>query len=402
MSKRLLAVTSCVGTLILLGCSHDSPCADCESPSGETSSSASSGNPSSGAGGSTSSVGSGGTVVQACDALPAKGTWTRITPPNVSFSGAIAVDPHKAGRLWVGAQGEGLYRSDDCGASWAHINTGQNGAQLDPGGQNGTIISMVVDPTDSDVVYVASYGSPRNIWKSTDAGVSWKPLLSASSEIGKALPSLWFQSIALDPTDNKHLVAASHDTCAAPYDLGCQIESTDGGDTWTIVKNPEGAGWAENGGALVLGSTTWIYGQPFGKLWLTQDHGAHWKDVTPAGGNGTSGGFSAIPVRASDNHFYLPSLWGMMRSPDGLTWEALPGLAGRFVGMVISKDRIIAADQWANTFRTTTVDDLSKWTEIPPPAELPSDAGAPFLAYDEAHHLLYASAFAGGVWRVGM
>jgi hypothetical protein len=59
-----------------------------------------------------------------------------------------------------------------------------------------------------------------------------------------------------------------------------------------------------------------------------------------------------------------------------------------------------SSDQWSATYHVASLTDPTKWSSFPPPAALPKDQGAPFLDYDQAHHILYSSNFAGGVWRV--
>jgi len=47
-------------------------------------------------------------------------------------------------------------------------------------------------------------------------------------------------------------------------------------------------------------------------------------------------------------------------------------------------------------------DDAETWSDLPTPPQIAegSDGGIPFLAYDDAHGLLYASMFSGGVARM--
>ena len=65
----------------------------------------------------------------------------------------------------------------------------------------------------------------------------------------------------------------------------------------------------------------------------------------------------------------------------------------------MSSTTLYAADQWSPTFASAPISDPTKWTNMPAPA-LRSSQGAPFLAYDEDHHLLYASTWPDGLWRL--
>src|SRR5205807_7170713 len=86
-------------------------------------------------------------------------TWTPIFDNEGSYSiGAIALDPKNPHCVWVGsgennsqrsvAYGDGLYRSDDGGKSWKNV-----------GLKNSEHIGrIIIDPRNSDVVYVAAQG----------------------------------------------------------------------------------------------------------------------------------------------------------------------------------------------------------------------------------------------------
>jgi hypothetical protein len=333
-----------------------------------------------------------------CTDLPAPGVWQRIDPPDTHFSGAMAIDPHQPGGLWTGMADHGMYRSDDCGKSWRSVN-GKAGFAVGGAG----VASIAVDPVDRGVLYVAYYLGPLSIWKSTNGGADWVDMFPGNHPVRAATQYNWFQSVRLDPSDHRHIVASTHGPCFAPYNDACQMESTDAGASWKIVRNPQGSGWAENGGAIALGPNTWLFGAPFGPiagLWLSTDHGDSWTQVNPPGTGGPGGLFSIRPVPASDGYVYLPTHSGMVRSKDGLAWEALPNLTGRFVGMVTLGDHFIVADQWTPTYRVGNVHDLGQWTTLPAPPTLKDDEGSPFLDYDATHRVLYSSTWSGGLWRM--
>jgi len=95
---------------------------------------------------------------------------------------------------------------------------------------------------------------------------------------------------------------------------------------------------------------------------------------------------------------------GVIRSTtsDGRTWQFLAGSAGRTVGFAMGGGHIYTADQWRPTYRFASTSQPTTWSTIPSPATsaLAADQGAPYLAYDAAHHVLYSANFAGGLWRV--
>jgi photosystem II stability/assembly factor-like uncharacterized protein len=91
-------------------------------------------------------------------------------PDQSQFNGPvtlIATDRHNAGRLF--AAGLGVFRSDNFGETWKALNQ-----DLRP-------LILTVDPSTPERLYVVSRGS---IWRSVDAGVSWRQILTPSPSVG--------------------------------------------------------------------------------------------------------------------------------------------------------------------------------------------------------------------------
>jgi hypothetical protein len=64
-------------------------------------------------------------------------------------------------------------------------------------------------------------------------------------------------------------------------------------------------------------------------------------------------------------------------------------------------DELFVANQWTPSIKTAMLDADETWTDITAPPQISDgdDGGIPFLAYDDTHHILYASMFSGGVAR---
>lgn len=104
--------------------------------------------------------------------------------------GCITMDPHNPHVVWVGTgennnqrsvgYGDGVYKSEDGGKSWR--NTGLKNSEH--------IGMIAIDPRNSDVVYVAAYGplwsagGDRGLYKTTDGGKTWKAVLTISEHTG--------------------------------------------------------------------------------------------------------------------------------------------------------------------------------------------------------------------------
>jgi hypothetical protein len=340
-----------------------------------------------------------------CQNLPMSGQWQEISPVNVAnapagaisgtnFSEAVIVDPFDPATVWLGTGYAGVFKSTDCGATFTHVNTGTNGAALD----NGSHVSMVLDPVDRGTMYTVSLYGAWGLWKTTNGGVDWTQLIDSTSQVATVTAS-YFDSISMDPTDHLHIVLGVHNNCTAPYAPTCEAETKDGGKTWRLLSTPN-PNWEEGAGPWVINATTWVYaGQD---LWLTTDSGSTWAKITPTGTYGFNGGeveTHSVP-RSSDGMYFLTSNMGLVGSMDGKAWSVIPNFSGRIVGFAQGGGLMFASDQWSATYWTATASDTPAWSMLPPPAGLASDQGAPFIDYDSTHHVLYSANFAGGLWRV--
>ena len=137
-------------------------------------------------------------------------TWTAVFDEYGSYSlGAVTVDPKDSNVVWLGtgennnqrsvAFGDGIYKSTDAGKTWKRMGL-ENSEHI----QN-----IVVDPRNSNVVYVSaigplwSSGGDRGLFKTTDGGQTWKAVLSISADTGVT-------EVAMDPKNPDVLYAAAY------------------------------------------------------------------------------------------------------------------------------------------------------------------------------------------------
>ncbi len=216
-------------------------------------------------------------------------TWTPVFDTEASYSiGCITIDPNNSGTIWVGtgenvsgrhvAYGDGVYKSLDGGKSWN--NMGLKDSQH--------IGMIVVDPRDSNVVYVAaqgplwSAGGDRGLYKTTDGGASWNLILSAGEYTG-------VNEIHLSPGNPDTLYASTHQrfrNVAALMDGGPESgihKSTDGGQTWReltsgIPKEDKGKiGLSVSPVDSKVVYATIELAQRTGGLWRSTDAGETWE-----------------------------------------------------------------------------------------------------------------------------
>ena len=168
-------------------------------------------------------------------------SWQPVFDSQGSFSiGWIALDEKRPNVVWVGtgernsqrsvSYGDGVYKSEDGGRSWTNV-----------GLQNSEHIGrIVIDPKDSDIVYVAAQGplwaagGDRGLYKTTDGGKTWNQVLKISENTGVS-------DVVLDPRNPEIVIATAYQRRRHFYTLidggpeAAIHRSTDGGKTWKKV-----------------------------------------------------------------------------------------------------------------------------------------------------------------------
>lgn len=108
-------------------------------------------------------------------------TWTHSSE---GLAYAEGEEPIKAvwslakgnGSLYAGVQPAGLFRSDDFGQSWQHIDGLQqhpSRPHWNPGGAGLILHSLVLDPDDHDRIWIGI--SAAGVFYSGDGGATWEP-----------------------------------------------------------------------------------------------------------------------------------------------------------------------------------------------------------------------------------
>jgi hypothetical protein len=166
-------------------------------------------------------------------------TFTPIFDDGGAFNNCcIVVDPKNSNVVWLGTGennsqrsahfGDGLYKSLDAGKTWKRMG-------LESSEHIGKI---VIDPRNSDVVYVAaqgplfSSGGQRGLYKTTNGGLTWDAVLTISENTG-------ITDVVLDPKNPNVVYAAAYQRrrhvgqAIGGGPEGGIHKSTDGGKSWT-------------------------------------------------------------------------------------------------------------------------------------------------------------------------
>jgi len=155
---------------------------------------------------------------------------------------------HEASQGMIGGE---IYRSDDAGASWRKVNPDSANIGGNPGYYYGQIR---VDPNDPDVVYVVSVST----MKSEDGGATWN---TRALGFGGDDHALW-----IDPDDSDHMLLG--------YDHGLGI-TWDGGQNWDHPDNMSLAQFYAVG---------YDMSHPYRVAGGLQDNGSHMGPATKASG----------------------------------------------------------------------------------------------------------------------
>ncbi|MDB5417890.1 MAG: hypothetical protein JWP50_1309, partial [Phenylobacterium sp.] len=246
----------------------------------------------------------------------------------ISSIGAIAVAPSNHDVIYVGSGegalrgnitwGDGVYRSNDGGKTWANIglrDTRQIGA-------------LVVDPTNPDIVLVAAIGhafgpnTERGVFRTTDGGKTWTKVLYKDENTGAV-------DVTLDPTNPKIAYAALWQVRRQPWSFSSGgpgsglYRSADGGATWTQLKGeglPDGI-LGRIDVSVSAADPKRIYAMieaKEGGLFRSDDAGAHWRRISDDGRiRQRAWYFSKIYAdpKAVDTVYALNT--GMLKSTDG-------------------------------------------------------------------------------------
>jgi photosystem II stability/assembly factor-like uncharacterized protein len=211
----------------------------------------------------------------------------------VSSIGSVALAPGNPNVVFVGSgeanirgnvgEGNGIYRSRDAGKNWDHVWEAE--------GQIGTI---VVSPTDDNVIFAAALGSPfgagpdRGIYRSTDGGDTWEQVLYVDEDTGAS-------DVAFDESNPNILFAGMWQTRRYPWDMisggpgsGLYM-SRDGGDSWDKLEGgglPEGI-WGKVGVRVAPSDPNRVYAvieAEDGGLFRSDNGGDTWKHISDSAG----------------------------------------------------------------------------------------------------------------------
>jgi photosystem II stability/assembly factor-like uncharacterized protein len=202
--------------------------------------------------------------------------------------GSFALAPSDPNVIYVGsgeanvrgnvAIGLGIWKSVDAGATWKQVWSAR-----------GQIGQMIVHPTNPDIAFAAVLGSPfgpsetRGVYRTRDGGKTWQRVLFRDADTGAS-------DVAFDPGNANVLFAGLWQVRRTPWNMtsggpGSGLwRSADGGDTWTQLAEaglPAGQ-WGKVGVAVAPSDPDRVYAlieAEQGGLFRSDDGGARWERV---------------------------------------------------------------------------------------------------------------------------
>ncbi len=273
--------------------------------------------------------------------------WTIEGPGNIgSRVNTIKADPTNPDIIYIGYCRGGVWKTIDGGLSWNPIFDGQNALAIG---------DIELDPQNPNIVYVGT-GDPNisgypfvgdGLWKSTDAGTTWKYLGLENQRI--------ISKIIIHPTNPNILYVG---TMGLPFTRNNErglYKSSNGGQTWEqvlFVSNASGVIDLQMSGSdpNTLYASVWDRIRNNQESFVTGNNARIWK--TTNGGNSWTkleGGLPqnrksriGLSISANDPNFVLAvvvdstlDMDNIYKTTDaGASWSPLPqtGLDAGFMG----------------------------------------------------------------------
>lgn len=211
--------------------------------------------------------------------------WRLVGPFRGGRAGTVTGVPGQPNLYYVGTSGGGVWRTQDGGQTWHCISDGFFG---------GSIGAVAVSESDPNVIYVGegeqtvrgNVSSGWGLWRSTDAGKTWKSIgLRGSEHIGR---------IRIHPQNPDVVYVAAMGNLWKPNDMRGVYRSKDGGKNWErVLFESEKAGAVDltldPRNPRIIYASTWEIsrngyrmdsGGPGSHLWKSTDGGDTWIKLT--------------------------------------------------------------------------------------------------------------------------
>jgi hypothetical protein len=244
----------------------------------------------------------------------AQAKWKSIGPGNIGGrTRAIVVHPQQPSTIWAGAAGGGIWRTDNAGTNWAPVDDFLSSL---------AITSLVIDPTNANVLYAGTGEAFGNldsirgggIFRTTN-GISWSQIPSTNTNDFQQITRLainadgsvllaatnngifrstdpqraiWTPALNVAVADLKFHPTEPEKAVAGSLSTGQAWYSADGGATWKLATTGTWAGRVELAYAAADPNTVYAsVNVNQGEIWSSENGGKRYKKRAGKGPNGS-------------------------------------------------------------------------------------------------------------------
>ncbi len=216
-----------------------------------------------------------------------EGLWNHPSRKDQWFGGgrdnagihSIIVDPDDSDHIFVGISVAGVFESNDGGSTWTPRNKGLKADFLpDPNAEVGQDPHLVITaPSDKNTMWQQNH---CGVFISKDAGLNWEDVSEDNGPVGFGF------AVIVDENDSNTawVVPGVSDQSRVAVDQAlCVCRTSDGGKTWQACRN----GLPQNNAfdityrhALDITGDTLAFGTTTGNLYMSDNRGEDWTTLS--------------------------------------------------------------------------------------------------------------------------
>jgi len=261
---------------------------------------------------------------------------------------SIAINPKDTNIIYLGTEGNALYKSKDKGETWQEV--ADEGKLL---AKRANIHDIAIDPKNPDILYVACYQDFKGrLLKSVDGGKVWKETYVVSQD------EYLVEAVAVDAYEPQTVYIGTN--------RGGFLQSMDYGETWKVLR------WFEAKiNKIVIDPTDtqkiFVSTEESG-IFKTEDKGTTWKSFEEALQyfSGAKSVRALVMDPRNPSVLYSGSKYGIVKTYDGgSTWEGVDiivspeDLPVTSIAVDQLRDKVLYVGAGSNIYKTE--DDGINW-----------------------------------------